>query len=71
MGKGPDEWLTTLKGGGLIAEVELKHLCDLVRAPYCLAAPRDSNFCVIVQVKDRLIEESNVQPVRSPVTVSR
>ena len=48
-GGGPDKWIESLRKGQILDELDLKHVCELV--------------------KQALIEESNVQPVRSPVTV--
>ncbi len=36
----------------------------------CLPALSSVNFCCVLQIKEILVEESNVQPVNSPVTVS-
>lgn len=48
-GRGPDEWLETVKKYQALQENDMKELCEMV--------------------KEILMEESNIQPVKSPVTV--
>ncbi|KAI8901602.1 Metallo-dependent phosphatase-like protein [Globomyces pollinis-pini] len=57
--RGPDEWLATIKTGQFLEESEMKRLCDMVYESWIT----DS------QVKNLLVEESNIQPVSAPVTV--
>ncbi|TPX44890.1 hypothetical protein SeLEV6574_g04212 [Synchytrium endobioticum] len=56
---GPDEWLETVKKCQYLPETDIKKLCDTVRRPSSSSH----------HVKDLLMEESNIQPVHSPVTV--
>ena len=53
-----DQWLNQLKEGKCLPEKDLRMLCEKVRTPR-----------LIPQVKEILIEENNVQPVRAPVTI--
>ncbi len=56
---GPQEWLEHVVLCRYLPEQEIKRLCDMVRRSKCSQA----------QVKELLTEESNIQPVLSPVTV--
>ena len=77
MGVDLDRWLEKVRRCEYLAEDELKALCEYVS---CLIVAwvdcthRTGKCCVerqnAVQVKEILVEESNVQPVNSPVTVS-
>ena len=85
MGVDLDKWTEKVRGCEYLAEDELKALCEYVSKPRwsCLLAPallatclpawgpsREADLLVIfIQVKEILVEESNVQPVNSPVTV--
>lgn len=62
-----DEWLATVKECKFLPEEDLKKLTDLVRLPFLRCGVLALIRCV--QVKSYLLEESNVQPVSSPVTV--
>ena len=53
-----DQWLNQLKEGKCLPEKDLRMLCEKVRSPP-----------LTPQVKEILIEENNVQPVRAPVTI--
>ena len=78
-----DIWIEKVQRAEYLAEDELKALCEYVRLLLALASqllffrqkPRQWSshpfppFCGS-QVKEVLVEESNVQPVNSPVTVS-
>lgn len=72
-----DKWIEQLKGGSCISEADLKRLCTHVSSLDNLScfdsklhAVRSSLiFVPEIQVKNLLMEEANVQPVRSPVTV--
>ena len=76
-----DKWIEQLKGGSCISEADLKKLCTQVMSSVKLF---DDDICtsynllllrlnhhplLFSQVKNLLMEEANVQPVRSPVTV--
>ena len=50
-----DSWLETVKNGEYLPESDMRKLCEIVTL---------SN-----KVKELLIEESNIQPISSPVTV--
>jgi hypothetical protein len=75
----PDEWLDTVRQCQYLPEHEIKRLCEMVRCPSFIVnfitAPVDHRnlpvlrACFQTQVKELLMEESNVQPVQSPVTV--
>ena len=65
-----DAWITRVQQGEYLAEDELKALCDHVRTSaqtFLRSARSDSKP---TQVKEVLVEESNVQPIQSPVTVN-
>lgn len=68
-----DQWIEQLKKGNCISEPDLKKLCIHVRTPICRhkypAIINGQQQCTFLQVKNLLMEESNVQFVRSPVTV--
>ncbi|MBA0738948.1 hypothetical protein Gogos_012257 [Gossypium gossypioides] len=61
-----DQWISKVKEGQHLLEDELQLLCEYVISfslSYFFGAP------FTFRVKEILIEESNVQPVNSPVTV--
>lgn len=60
-GEFKDAWLEQLTQCKYLSESDLKKLCEIVNMPLIL--------CNTIQVKELLLEESNVQPVSSPVTV--
>ncbi len=76
-----DIWIEKVQRAEYLAEDELKALCEYVRS---IRIPRhlhsssrndlylthSLNSLPFLQVKEVLVEESNVQPVNSPVTVS-
>ena len=72
-----DKWIEQLKGGSCISEADLKRLCTHVSLSDNLSSINTklhalSSSLIFVfesQVKNLLMEEANVQPVRSPVTV--
>lgn len=79
-----DAWLSRLKGGACLDEDEVRTLCTMVRCLVLftclvrrhrprarLTTQRQSNPAAprARQVKDILLEESNIPTVRSPVTV--
>ena len=85
MGVNLDKWIEKVRRCEYLAEDELKALCEYVRTflRACLKLSSPDNilsppprafafnaFPTRVQVKEILVEESNVQPVNSPVTVS-
>lgn len=78
-----DAWLEKVRKCEYLAEDELKTLCEYVRDMVhsacahgrCLRQPSYAGayrilLPTIPQVKEILVEESNVQPVNAPVTVS-
>lgn len=72
-----DNWIEKVKKCQALQEEELKALCEYVRQIFAsqlkmatMALRNGSLLCAVVQVKEILVEESNVQPVNSPVTVS-
>jgi hypothetical protein len=77
-----DIWIEKVQRAEYLAEDELKALCEYVRAllvwhliyffPTKTKAMLFTPFFPFCrsQVKEVLVEESNVQPVNSPVTVS-
>ena len=84
MGVDLDKWTEKVRRCEYLAEDELKALCEYVRAASCLDAlgcmPAEALICCsgsrwpdssgkYLQVKEILVEESNVQPVNAPVTV--
>jgi serine/threonine-protein phosphatase 6 catalytic subunit len=77
MGVELDKWIEKVKRCEYLAEDELKALCEYVgttwayqqlvtAAGWCRSYTRQLR----PQVKEILVEESNVQPVQAPVTVS-
>lgn len=60
-----DGWIEQLSQCKQLAESDVKKLCDKVRA---LTTPPRS-VLTTPQTREILMEESNVQPVRCPVTV--
>ena len=75
-----DAWIAQLSQCKQLSEADVKILCDRVRVPspttykrrsytllFFLSASLFHVFCF--QAKEILMEESNVQPVRCPVTV--
>ncbi|RUS23932.1 Metallo-dependent phosphatase-like protein [Jimgerdemannia flammicorona] len=67
MGASPDEWLETIKKCQYLPEQDIKKLCEMFRNIH--AYPIGSPLRFKSQVKELLMEESNIQPVCSPVTV--
>ena len=71
-----DRWIEKVKRCEYLAEEELKGLCDYVRTANAPGCWRPLPLAVLkglrdfLQVKEILVEESNVQPVNAPVTVS-
>lgn len=64
----PDEWLEKVKRCEYLPEQDIKKLCEMVST--CKETKKKKVFIHILgQVKELLLEESNIQPVRSPVTV--
>jgi len=63
-----DEWIEQLRKGNCIAERDLKKLCVQVRRTL-QSIPTKLTFVCNNQVKNLLMEESNVQFVKAPVTV--
>jgi serine/threonine-protein phosphatase 2A catalytic subunit len=59
-----DGWIEQLSQCKQLAETDVKKLCDKVRLCPQPATPSDPT-----QTREILMEESNVQPVRCPVTV--
>lgn len=78
MGTDLDNWIEKVQKSEYLSEDELKSLCEFVsghelfddcwREVLFLRLIRLRN--ISCQVKEILVEESNVQPVNSPVTVS-
>ena len=72
-----DSWLEKLRGCNCLEEDELKVLCEHVRQHAACRAPNvhasslasPLSTSITMQVIEILVEESNVQPVNSPVTV--
>lgn len=68
-----DGWLETAKKCKYLPEADLKKLCEFVPLRFPSNLLFLSSFPVFVslnqQVKELLLEESNVQPVASPVTI--
>jgi hypothetical protein len=61
-----EKWIESLKNGQCIPESDLKKLCSMV------SSDNRTDFVemtILAQVKEILMEEANVQPVQSPVTV--
>jgi serine/threonine-protein phosphatase 6 catalytic subunit len=84
MGVDLDKWTEKVRRCEYLAEDELKALCEYVGGPLhpCCASHDVANALVCwsssrcpttwgtyLQVKEILVEESNVQPVNAPVTV--
>ncbi len=69
MGVELDKWIEKVKRCEYLAEEELKALCDYVRYSVPLEVLSDLSLKRGQQVKEILVEESNVQPVNAPVTV--
>lgn len=64
MGYPLDQWVETVRQCKYLPENDLKKLCELVSF-----FGRQKSGANIPQVKELLLEESNVQPVSSPVTI--
>ena len=82
MGVDLDAWIDKVKRCEYLTEDELKALCEYVGLPASCAAaqgpagpacplcgPPPDLLAGRPQIKEILVEESNVQPVNSPVTV--
>lgn len=67
----PDQWIAQLMQCKPLSEAEVKKLCDKVRAlSGDDAFERERRVKLTVgKAREVLMEESNVQPVRCPVTV--
>ena len=86
MGVDLDKWMEKVRRCEYLAEDELKALCEYVSVLAAAARAtlrvvtrthvgstplqREQLLAPGIQVKEILVEESNVQPVNSPVTVS-
>jgi serine/threonine-protein phosphatase 6 catalytic subunit len=78
MGVELDKWIEKVKRCEYLAEDELKALCEYVSTRRtCQQVVMAGRLVQILhqarlrpQVKEILVEESNVQPVQAPVTVS-
>jgi serine/threonine-protein phosphatase 2A catalytic subunit len=71
--EGIDEWVATLMECKPLTEPQVKQLCDKASHRGPSASAHSLRFHIVYrcgpQAREIFIEESNVQPVRSPVTV--
>lgn len=74
---GPDEWLQTIRNCQYLAEPDIKKLCDIVKELLVIFInnPGLLSLTQVLQPYFRFrvilhqVEESNIQPISTPVTV--